>query len=269
MVWNNVGNPFRSTVPASETTRGLIELATTTEAIAGTDIERAVTPAGLKAGVDNANVGKGYLRGEDGRNYQIISAILRNTGTGFEILNDAAHTPHGVSHVTQDDTFIKLWYNFTAVTVNVANVTPDEAFARAGYTAGPSVGLDAMSIAIGQPGGISDYIYSNGTAWNSLNGIISVSAFNATSGAIDLAHQDVGPVVGGSVTSRSFTNRATLDSMSQTTSRVYLVNSSGTTAKTHSSDHRFWINRTGTRFVKPSEMTQNNSNLWVWAVCEI
>lgn len=40
--------------PSSETEIGLVELATTAEAAAGTDTQRAVTPAGLTAGVPGA-----------------------------------------------------------------------------------------------------------------------------------------------------------------------------------------------------------------------
>jgi hypothetical protein len=45
-----------SVVDASETAKGIVELATTAEAVTGTDIERAVTPAGLKAATDALNL---------------------------------------------------------------------------------------------------------------------------------------------------------------------------------------------------------------------
>lgn len=45
---------------SSTTTAGLVELATTTEATTGTDTARAVTPAGLKAGLD-ARIGGGLV----------------------------------------------------------------------------------------------------------------------------------------------------------------------------------------------------------------
>ncbi|QBZ73580.1 hypothetical protein SEA_ROSAASANTEWAA_16 [Streptomyces phage RosaAsantewaa] len=51
-VWydtNDVAGPF-----ANETTRGLVELASTTETVAGTDTQRAVTPAGFAAGFSAA-----------------------------------------------------------------------------------------------------------------------------------------------------------------------------------------------------------------------
>lgn len=42
-----------ATIPnATETTAGKVELATTAEATAGTDTQRAVTPAGLKSALD-------------------------------------------------------------------------------------------------------------------------------------------------------------------------------------------------------------------------
>jgi hypothetical protein len=45
-----------SVVDASETAKGIVELATTAEAVTGTDTERAVTPAGLKAATDALNL---------------------------------------------------------------------------------------------------------------------------------------------------------------------------------------------------------------------
>lgn len=49
---------FGAVANASETVKGKVELATTAEAIAGTDTERAVTPAGLAAGLTaSAKVG--------------------------------------------------------------------------------------------------------------------------------------------------------------------------------------------------------------------
>ena len=56
MIWDGtswVGGGTGGTVPnASETVRGIVELATATETIAGTDNTRAVHPAGLKAALD-------------------------------------------------------------------------------------------------------------------------------------------------------------------------------------------------------------------------
>lgn len=45
-----------SVVDASETAKGIVELATTAEAVTGTDTARAVTPAGLKAATDALNL---------------------------------------------------------------------------------------------------------------------------------------------------------------------------------------------------------------------
>lgn len=214
----------------------------------------------------------GLMLGNAGTKYQVVSCILRNTGSGFTILDDASHTPIGVSGVvTQSETALVVDFNFTATNAVSAVATPDETLGRIGYTAGISLGLSSLTVYVAQPGGISDYIYYGGSpaAWRSLKGVINFSAFNTTSGAIDLTHQDVGPVVGGSATSRSYTNRATLDSMGQTTTRVYLVDSSGVTAKTASTDHRFWVNRTGARIVPMTELVQTNSNLWVYALLEV
>jgi hypothetical protein len=53
--WTLVNKNIPDIVSATETVQGIIELATTAEASAGTDTVRAVTPAGLKYTLDNRN----------------------------------------------------------------------------------------------------------------------------------------------------------------------------------------------------------------------
>lgn len=50
IVWSQLGT---SVPDASDTTKGIVELATSAETITGTDTTRAVTPSGFKAGVDS------------------------------------------------------------------------------------------------------------------------------------------------------------------------------------------------------------------------
>jgi len=65
---------------ATETFKGLVELATVAEAIAGTDTGRAVTPAGLLAGIRRQNVV--YFRGSQG-NTSCPNGVATLT-TGFD-----------------------------------------------------------------------------------------------------------------------------------------------------------------------------------------
>ncbi len=53
--WTLINKNIPDIVDATETVKGIVELATTSEASAGTDTTRVVTPAGLKYSLDNRN----------------------------------------------------------------------------------------------------------------------------------------------------------------------------------------------------------------------
>ncbi|WP_329390298.1 hypothetical protein [Streptomyces sp. NBC_01716] len=78
---------------------------------------------------------------EDGARLGLISCVLRNTGDGWHILNDAGHSPSGVTKVTQRSAYLELTHATTALKVSSWQVTPDETFAARGVHVGASVGL--------------------------------------------------------------------------------------------------------------------------------
>lgn len=112
-------------LPASSTSaRGAVELATTTEATAGTDTQRAVTPAGVKAVIDALPVGRGQsirfavdhgLTGS-GDETAALQAFLALGGTlWFEpgktyswSGSTAIEVPAGTTLVTNGARFVKL-----------------------------------------------------------------------------------------------------------------------------------------------------------------
>lgn len=261
---------------ASTTVRGLVELATSAESITGTDGVRALTPAGLAAVLDALSTSnRGFVSGGPGTDYRVVAGVLRNTGSGFTVLDDAAHTPIGIASVSSDATKITVNYSFTAATVGGLVVACDETFAQLGYVPGPSVGLSSSDINISQPGGWADYVSWNGTSWDSFNGLVTSTSINGTTGLITCNHAaitlDGGSKVGGAVTIRTAgANRVSLDSLgaTSTTFTVYPYNST-TSVKAASTDMRFWITRSGSRQVSPNEMVQANSNLWVFGIFEV
>lgn len=122
--------------------------------------------------------------------FRTIAGVIRNTGSGWEILDDAGHVPAGIDSVTSDGVSITVNYTSMGVTeVGAFAAVPDEGLARAGIIAGASVGLTQANIHLGKAGGYSDFVeYVAGTGWQSLNGVFSCSF---TAGVLTLTHPDV------------------------------------------------------------------------------
>ena len=211
----------------------------------------------------------GIIVGDTGKKYRVIAFTLRHNGTTFEALDDAGHTPVGISGVTVGADSITVNFSFTALSVGSASCTPDETMARLGYQFGASVGLSSMVIYAAQPGGFADYLSYNGSAWTSLNGFITSVSAPAGDGAFTVTHPAMSPV-GGMVSSRSNTYRATTEGMGSTTTNFKLVNNSGTALTSpNSTDCKVWIYRAGARSVAPAELVAVNSNIWVQGIFEV
>ncbi|QOP66800.1 minor tail protein [Arthrobacter phage Odyssey395] len=222
----------------------------------------------LNAKADKAEI-DGILVGDSGKKYRVVAFTLRHNGTTFEALDDAGHTPIGISSVTVGADSITVNFSFTAATVGAASCVPDETLSRLGYQFGASVGLSSMVIYASQPGGFADYLSYNGSAWTSLNGFITSVSAPAGDGAFTVTHPAMAPI-GGMVSSRSNTYRATTEGMGSTTTNFKLVNSSGTALTSpNSTDCKVWLYRAGARAVPPSELVQANSNIWVQGIFEI
>jgi hypothetical protein len=71
-----------------------------------------------------------------------IGCALRNTGTGWYVIDDAAHHPVNCTGVIQHPTHLELLHPVGATEVITLAVTVDEAYAKAALRAGASAGLD-------------------------------------------------------------------------------------------------------------------------------
>lgn len=85
---------------------------------------------------------------------KIVACALRNTGSGWAVLDDADHTPIGVASVSVSSTAITVNYDFTAATIHTNIVTVDETFATTPtqYLVGASSGLSSLVIQLGIAG---------------------------------------------------------------------------------------------------------------------
>jgi hypothetical protein len=77
----------------------------------------------------------------------MVSGTIRwVSSTQWIVLDDAGHTPTGISSVTLLPDRVRVNYNFTATKVSSLQVTPDEAFSSASVRVGASVGLTYADI---------------------------------------------------------------------------------------------------------------------------
>lgn len=79
---------------------------------------------------------------EAGQRLALLSCALRNTGSGWGLINDAAHEPSGITGVVEHPTYLEILHAVGAVQVSSLTVTVDETFAKSALRCGASVGLD-------------------------------------------------------------------------------------------------------------------------------
>lgn len=94
------------------------------------------------------------LRGDTGKSYRVVSAILRNTGSGWFVLDDGGHNPIGVNSVTvNEDGSLHVDYDNLgqANIVNTLLAVPDETFASMGIVMGSSVSNEFCNIYLYAP----------------------------------------------------------------------------------------------------------------------
>lgn len=100
----------------------------------------------------NARTKNGIVYGDDGRRYRVISAVIRNSGAGWFIINDPVHEPTGLQSVSvEPDGTIRLNHNVGAVEVGTLVATPDETFAKQGLIIGGSIGTSISFLQITAP----------------------------------------------------------------------------------------------------------------------
>jgi hypothetical protein len=232
----------------------------------------AGTPTAAAHVATKGYVDDGAIRGSSSKQYKTVACVVRNTGSGFQFINDSGHVPVGCTSISTagDNLSFTINYSFTATKVVSMVGTPDETLGKKGYSMGASVGLSSATFQVGQGGGFGDYISYNGSAWTSLNGFVTSTSMNGTTGLVTCTHQDMSYPIAGMVSSRSLTYRASTEGMGGTTTAFYLVNNSGVTLKTpNSTDCKVWLTRSGARQAKMDELDLANSNIWIYGIFEV
>lgn len=254
-----------------------------------------------------ASLAAGRIKGDSGKNYRLVSGVLRNSGSGWDWINDTGHAPSGFGAVTQDSGKIMIAHAVSGLKVSSLQITPDETYAARGLRCGASVGIDSSNVYLytGNPFTIGDRVYYNGTTWVSENGVYTMSY---AASVLTLTHESMGAAGPDSysIVSARGTAFATAASVTDTTTQIafYTGAFSGTsgassaastgaastgTAHTHVMPHTHTIPglvgfgaattalnahvvRHGIRSVpatNPSNVSNASGNLWVTGLIEI
>lgn len=115
----------------------------------------------------------GLLNAEDSKKYKIVACVLRNTGSGWAVIDDATHTPINVDNITNDTASINVIFTGIGVTdIGSFIAVPDEALAAQGFTIGSSVSTSTAFIEVhrkrGYQGAYVQYESGSGasTVWS-------------------------------------------------------------------------------------------------------
>ncbi len=98
--------------------------------------------------------------------HELFWCILRNTGTGWELLNDGDHTPYNVVSCTNDSNKITINYGKTYAEVGSIVIVPDDEL-NGTYSAGPKGLLTGAEFFLKQPmPSISGRLLFSGGVWS-------------------------------------------------------------------------------------------------------
>lgn len=239
------------------------------------DANKPISTA-TQAALDAKANDDGLFKGTLGRKFRVIAGTIRNTGTGWEVLNDTGHRPTGVTGVTVTSTAIVVSFASTLKVVSFV-CGPDETYASRGLRVGASVGLSSANVMCYQEDehAISDFVSWNGTAWSSLEGVFTGISF--ASSVVTLNHESMGTTrLYANVSARPPSNAAantvaSIGSLGDTQTFVELRTPAGATITTLSNPTRLWVERKGLRkvtAVDPATLTEASGNIWFVGVVE-
>lgn len=242
----------------------------------------------LKAIVDSINAEVDGRLGEDelsatfvaggaGLKYALVAGALRNDGAGWYVIDNETHHALNIDGISQAAQSITIDYSSLGGVRTVALVAvADEALAKAGITAGASVGPDETQVYLHGGAGIADYVSYNGSSWVSADGVFT--AANFTSGVLTLTHSPIaGKGRGVTLTPRGPTFRpvVTTNANNSPTTQIMIefYDSAGVKATTPTTDMKVFVSRdAGAERLDVAGVTTAlfpNSNIWIYGVVEL
>ena len=209
---------------------------------------------------------------QDNKKYKIIACVLRNNSGTWSIHQDAIHASLGVTSVTNDSDKITLNFDFTASKVGSFVCTPDETYINDGIVFGASVGTRNAQIYCRINKEIAGYIYFDGTSWNVSNTYGITSAVWSTDKLV-ITHSNlyqVAPnIYNADISPRGGIYLPQLNGFGLNTVDVEFFDYAGTKITTPNTNMKFYFRRTAFGTVRPQDLMQSGSNIWVYGVFEV
>ncbi|MFB7739562.1 hypothetical protein ACFC08_35485 [Streptomyces sp. NPDC056112] len=215
--------------------------------------------------------------GDGSRRYRLLSTTIRNTGSGWQMINDSAHQPSGITAVAALSDRIELQHAVGATKVSSLQVTPDETFAASGLRVGASVGLDTSTLFLydQSPDFITDRVYYDGpsASWKSENGVYTGFAFSG--GILTLTHTDMGTARPSAALAGRGSLGAFAGNLTATTTQVVFYSGSFgslTAVTSPATTMNVYVTRFGKRAVPavaPASVVSSTGNLWITGLLEL
>lgn len=220
----------------------------------------------------------GAVIGNTARNYQLLSGVIRNSGSGWAFLDNTSHRPTNFGAITAFSDRLEIAYGSTATYVSSFQVTPDETLTSMGVRCGASVGTNKLILFFyTEPEDqIADYVYYDGTSWVSFNGVFTGLSYSA--GTLTLTHADMGTTGHQAILATPRGTAAALaGSYGATTSQVnFYTGSWGSLTATGAADatqHKVHVARLGRRqsipAADPASVVAASGNIWITGVIEV
>ncbi len=208
-------------------------------------------------------------------NMAMISGAIRKKGGTWGLIDDAGHTPTGISGVTDRGNYLEVFYDFVAEQVSSLIVTADETYAVQGYSFGASAGFSSAKVyAFKAPlGNVGGYVACSRGKWvPSTGNITSVTPYGGHGLRIEHPAVDPSDELHLSITGRGsggYIYRCEGAGVDYTNVGIYHLD--GSPVSGAESDMKFFVTRAagGGGRVKPSDMPEGWSNIWLHGVMHI
>jgi hypothetical protein len=215
-------------------------------------------------------VQNGEIITQGGKSYKVVAGVMRNTGSGWALINDGSHPALNVASITDNSTSITINFSFTSKGVVSFVATPDETMALDNVFMGASVGFSSATLQLSSAKEIGGYIAWNGSAWTTL-GATGLTSFAFSGGILTITHEAVinTDSIYASVNTRNGENVSSIGSVGNTTTQVYFRDYAGALITTENTDMRIYFSRSSGGRLNPENYTKAGSNIWFYGMFEV
>ena len=209
----------------------------------------------------------------ENKNVKVIAGVIRNSGTGWRLIDDANHEPMNIDSVSVDSANnIVINYGFTASKVLSLVVTPDDTFAQK-YTCGASVGLSTATISVYTiPHTIGGFVYYKNNAWDLQYSDFTGATFNGTSGELSLTHESLANLATRESQNTSVSGRdcnARLASQGSDSIQIKFYDWDGNVITSPSGEKVFVCRTINSVHVNANNLVSSGGNFWIFGIVEV